>query len=65
MIDGLPAGVLVTADAGYVGYEYWKALIDTDHPLVIRVGSNVKMLKKLGYARERNGLEIPAGTSAS
>ena len=56
MIDSLPTDALVTADAGFVGYEYWKALIDSKHPLVIRVGSNVKLLKKLGYAREREGL---------
>jgi hypothetical protein len=56
MIPTLPMDVLVTADAGFVGYEYWRALLDEGHPFVIRVGSNVKLLKKLGYARERQGL---------
>ncbi len=56
MIPALPHGALVTADAGFVGYSYWKALQDAGHPFVIRVGSNVRLLKKLGYAREREGL---------
>jgi len=56
MIGVLPAGSLVTADAGFIGYEYWNALQEAAHPFVIRVGKNVKLLKKLGYARERSGL---------
>ena len=52
MIPDLPAGSLVTADAGFVGYEYWKALLDAGHAFVIRVGSNVQLLKKLGYFQE-------------
>lgn len=56
MIGNLPVGSLVTADAGFIGYEYWNALQETAHPFVIRVGKNVKLLKKLGYARERSGL---------
>jgi hypothetical protein len=56
MIRSLPATSLVAADAGFVGYEYWKALLDAGHDFVIRVGANVKLLKHLGYARERNGL---------
>lgn len=56
MIPDLPDKTLVTADAGFVGYAYWTALLDAGHPFVIRVGSNVKLLKRLGYARERQGL---------
>ena len=56
MIDDLPKDAMVTADAGFIGYEYWKALIDSEHPFVIRVGSNVKLLKNLGYVRERDGI---------
>jgi hypothetical protein len=50
MIDILPEHALVTADAGFVGYDYWAALIGSGREFVIRVGSNVKLLKKLGYA---------------
>ena len=56
MIDALPADALVTADAGFVGYAYWKALLDSGRHLLIRVGANVRLLKGLGYARERAGL---------
>lgn len=56
MILSLPLGSLVAADAGFVGYEYWKALLDAGHDFVIRVGANVKLLKNLGYARLHNDL---------
>jgi hypothetical protein len=56
MIHALPAAALVTADAGFVGYTYWKALRDSDRHLLIRVGANVRLLKKLGYVREKNDL---------
>jgi hypothetical protein len=56
MIAALPARALVTADAGFVGYAYWKALLDSGRHLLIRVGANVRLLKGLGYARERAGL---------
>jgi hypothetical protein len=56
MIAALPAGALITADAGFVGYETWKAILDSGRQLLIRVGANVRLLKKLGYATETNGL---------
>jgi hypothetical protein len=56
MIDTLPPQALVTADAGFVGYDYWKTLSDSGRQFVIRVGSNVRLLKKLGYAKERSGI---------
>lgn len=58
MLGSLPAGVLslLVADAGFVGYELWKTLRDAGHHLLVRVGGNVKLLKKLGYARQRGGL---------
>ena len=56
MIDQLPQRSLITGDAGFVGYLYWKALQTAGHDLLIRVGANVKLLRRLGYARERHGL---------
>jgi hypothetical protein len=55
MIDALPGDAVVTADAGFVGYDYWKTLIDGGRAFVIRVGGNVRLLKKLGYVRESQG----------
>ena len=56
MIDALTANALVTADAGFVGYECWKAVIESGRHFLIRVGSNVRLLKNLGYAEQENGL---------
>jgi Transposase DDE domain len=56
MIKALPADALVTADAGFVGYEYWKALLDSGRHFLIRVGANVRLLRGLGYVKEKNGL---------
>ena len=53
MIAALPAGALVTADAGFVGYETWKAILDSGRHFLIRVGANVRLLRKLGYVEER------------
>ena len=56
MIEGLPAGALITADAGFVGYETWKAILGSGCELLIRVGANVRLLRKLGYVKESGGL---------
>jgi hypothetical protein len=56
MIHGLPGNCLVTADAGFVGYEYWKALIDSGRHFVIRVGANVRLLNDLGYVRRHKDI---------
>ena len=64
MLHLLPGNTLLVADAGYTGYELWKALIDSGRSILIRVGSNVKLLSKLGYeVRQFDGLVYlwPAG----
>jgi hypothetical protein len=55
MIPELPENALVAADAGYVGYEYVKALLDSGGQLLVRVGSNVRLLRKLGWTQESDG----------
>lgn len=55
MIPHLPLDALVAADCGFVGYEFWSALLASRRHFVIRVGGNVRLLKKLGLAREANG----------
>jgi len=55
MIDGLPQDALVAADAGFVGYEFWSALLSSGRQFLIRVGANVRLLKKLGTFHERCG----------
>jgi hypothetical protein len=52
-----PENTLFCGDAGFIGYEVWKAAIDRGHEILIRVGANVTLLRKLGYyARERGGI---------
>jgi Transposase DDE domain len=52
-----PENTLFCGDAGFTGYELWKAAIDRGHQLLIRVGANVRLLSKLGYyTREREGI---------
>ena len=55
MISCLPLLALVVADAGFIGYEYWKALIDSNRHFLIRVGGNVHLLRALGYTRNASG----------
>jgi hypothetical protein len=52
MLAELPENTLITADAGFIGYDFWTAVIAAGHKFVIRAGANVCLLKKLGYARE-------------
>ena len=52
MLRNLPQNTLMTADAGFVGYEFWNDLLQRGHDFVIRVGGNVKLLKNLGCARQ-------------
>jgi Transposase DDE domain len=54
--ETFPTDTLFCADAGFTGYELWKALIDKGHSLLIRVGANVRLLRQLGYVRERGDL---------
>ncbi|MBX9792025.1 MAG: transposase [Pirellulales bacterium] len=55
MLNWLPERSLLTADAGFVGYEFWQTLQDAGHDFLIRVGANVRLLKQLGYYRECAG----------
>lgn len=55
MLPALPEGALIAADAGFVGYEFAKAVIHRERELLVRVGSNVRLLRKLGFVRESQG----------
>jgi hypothetical protein len=55
MLGSAPAGSLLTADAGFVGYDLWTTVLKAGHQLLVRVGGNVKLFKKLGYVREYDG----------
>jgi len=50
MLDLLPADAMLLADAGFSGYDLFKALLDRGNSFLVRVGSNVKLIQNLGYA---------------
>ena len=52
MVPELPAQALVVADAGFVGYDLWLAVLPAGHHFVIRVGANVRLIRQLGWTRE-------------
>ncbi len=52
MLAELPKNTLITADAGFVGYEFWRSVMESGRHFVIRAGANVRLLKKLGCARK-------------
>jgi hypothetical protein len=56
MIPELPENAIVAVDAGYAGYEYARALLDSGRHLLLRVGSHVRLLRKLGWTRESDSI---------
>lgn len=56
MVGELPELSLLVADAGFYGYTLWSELLAAGHHLLVRVGSNVRLLKKLGFVKEKNGI---------
>ena len=52
MIGSLPSNSIIVADAGFIGYDVWHQVFEAGHDWVVRVGANVKLLKKLGFTRE-------------
>lgn len=51
MLGLLPPAALLVADAGFVGYDLLGAIIQGGSEFLIRVGSNVTLLRELGYAK--------------
>lgn len=52
MVPELLAQARLVADAGFVGYDLWQALLTASHHFVIRVGANVRLLRQLGWTQE-------------
>lgn len=53
---GFPKNTLFCGDAGFFGYDFWQAILAQDHHFLVRVGANVRLLKRLGYVREHAGI---------
>src|SRR5205085_10340547 len=54
MLAELPDGALVVADAGFSGYDLYRRILAARRSFLLRVGSNVHLLRRLGDA-EREG----------
>lgn len=50
MLPSLPPQSLLLGDAGFTGFAFMHELNDKGVPFVVRAGSNVKLLKKLGFS---------------
>ena len=51
-----PEQTLFGADAGFTGYDLWKAILDAGPSLLIRVDANVTLRRRWGYVRESAGV---------
>lgn len=51
-----PEKTLFCGDAGFVGYELWSTILEQGHSFLIRVGGNVRLLKKLAVVRRGDGI---------
>jgi hypothetical protein len=54
--ERFPENTLFCADAGFVGYDFWRSIMDHGHSFLIRVGGNVRLLKHLGVVRQRGDI---------
>lgn len=50
----LPALALLVADAGFVGYDLLTAILRGQRQFLIRIGSNVALISKLGFYQEKD-----------
>jgi hypothetical protein len=58
MAADLPANALIVADAGFVGFDLCRRIEAAGQRFLLRVGANVHLLRKLGYAFHENGATV-------
>jgi len=58
MLSVLPTGALLVADAGFVGYDLLRDILASGRSFLVRVGSNVSLLRELGYAEVEDGQTV-------
>jgi hypothetical protein len=51
-----PKNTLFCCDAGFTGYELLSAILESENHFLIRVGSNIKLLKNLRHYRCGDGI---------
>jgi hypothetical protein len=58
MLDSLPPGSLLVADAGFIGYDLASELMKRQQAFLFRVAGNMHLLSSLGYAHEIDGQTV-------
>lgn len=58
MLPNLPDDALIVADAGFTGFAFLRSISQGGRHFLIRAGSNVRLLKKLGFAVEERGSTV-------
>ena len=59
MLGELPENSLIAADAGFVGYDFWREVMDAGHSFVIRAGANVRAVEEVGICAGVRQYGIP------
>jgi hypothetical protein len=54
--ENLPEKTLICGDAGFIGDALWREILRAGHSFLIRVGGNVRLLRKLGSVRQYDDL---------
>jgi hypothetical protein len=58
MLKELPSRTLLLMDAGFPGYVLLRAVLRSGHDFIVRVGSNVRLLRGLGWEYEQRGSTV-------
>lgn len=53
--ENFPEKTLFCGDAGFVGYEFWKAIMEKPAHFLVRVGANVKLLSEYADIKKKGG----------
>ena len=53
--EKFPQNTLFCGDAGFVGYDFWKAILDAGGHFLVRVGGNVKLLSETADIKRLDG----------
>ena len=65
MLDLLPPGSLLLADAGFTGYDLFEAILAGDRHFLIRVGANVRLPASSGSPSKRRATRCICGRRAN
>lgn len=63
MLPDLPPQSLVVADAGFTGYAFYRRIVAAKQSFLLRVGSNVQLLKDLGSGEQEGRDTVYCGRS--